>query len=128
MFSMLRKAADPRKIQATLRATHFNGELKYLPQTTFSQADLAYALEAAARTYEAVERGDRRPSTALLLRFGQLCSVREPALLDRLWQHTKGHPFPRKSDLVGCTVPEEFHHLVLDDEPGKETASREAMV
>ncbi|MFF7415458.1 hypothetical protein [Streptomyces lydicus] len=68
------------------------------------------------------------PRPPLLLRFGQLCSVREPALLDRLWQHTKGHPFPRKSDLVGCTVPEEFHHLVLDDEPGKETASREAMV
>ncbi|MGW8395886.1 hypothetical protein ACWGLP_04190 [Streptomyces lydicus] len=128
MFSTLRKTADARKIQETLRATGFTGELEFLPHTTFSQADLAYALDKAARTYEAVERADRRPSISLLLRFGELCSVQDPALLDRLWQHTLGHPFPRRSDLVGRTVPEEFHHLVLDDEPGKAAATRAAMV
>ncbi|WP_411138061.1 hypothetical protein [Streptomyces sp. C10] len=128
MFSTLRKAADPRKIKATLRATQFTGELAYLPDATFSQSDLAYALASAARTYESVERADRRPSVPLLLRFGQLCSVQDPALLDRLWQHARGRPFPRRSDLVGRTVPEEFHHLVLPDAPSKAAAARAATV
>ncbi|MEU5239744.1 hypothetical protein ACH4UR_25180 [Streptomyces lydicus] len=107
-------------VAAILRASPAGPDPAYLTHgrvhKSLSQSDMAYALGlSTSNSYARLEAGKNRWSVELLLRFGKLCAISEPAELDHLWKNAKGRPFPRRSDLVGLYVPEDLLDLVLDD-------------